>query len=83
METKHPLDRAIAHLGGLESARQALGLRSYQALQQWRKNRVPAEYCPAIEKLTNGAVRCEELRPDIEWSVLRATDCPAQIQQAA
>ena len=31
----------------------------------------PAEYCPAIEKATG--VPCEELRPDIEWAVLRCT----------
>lgn len=36
---------------------------------------VPAERCPAIERATNGAVRCEELRPDVDWGFLRATDC--------
>jgi DNA-binding transcriptional regulator YdaS (Cro superfamily) len=33
---------------------------------------VPAQHCPAIERLTEGAVCCEDLRPDIEWGVLRA-----------
>jgi len=33
--------------------------------------RVPAERCIAIEELTNGAVRCEDLRPDVNWGVLR------------
>lgn len=38
----------------------------------WRKRgRVPAEHCPAIERATAGAVRCEDLRPDVDWSVLR------------
>ena len=78
MKTQTPLDQAIQHLGGLESSRQALGLRSYQVLQQWRKNRVPAEYCPLIEQLTGGAVRCEQLRPDVNWGFIRATDCPGQ-----
>lgn len=35
--------------------------------------RVPVKYCPAIERATNGAVRCEELRPDVDWSCLRGT----------
>lgn len=35
----------------------------------------PAEYCPAIERATNGEVRCEDLRGDIDWSVLRNSDC--------
>jgi len=33
----------------------------------------PAEYCPAIERATAGQVKCEDLRPDVDWSVLRCT----------
>lgn len=29
----------------------------------------PAEYCPDIERITG--IRCEELRPDVDWAVLR------------
>ena len=32
---------------------------------------VPAERCPAIEAATGGLVRCEDLRPDVPWAVLR------------
>ena len=32
---------------------------------------IPAERCPEIEKATGGAVRCEELRPDVDWAYLR------------
>ena len=70
------LQRAIQVMGGLRTAQQKLGLKTYQALQQWRRHRVPAEYCPLIERETQGAVRCEERRPDVDWAVLRATDCP-------
>ncbi|MDB5963863.1 MAG: putative antitoxin of bacterial toxin-antitoxin system, YdaS/YdaT, partial [Polaromonas sp.] len=28
-------------------------------------------HCPSCERLTNGAVTCEELRPDVAWDVLR------------
>ena len=80
------LDRAIKVMGGIRSAQKALGLNTYQALQQWRVTRVPAERCIDIERATDGAVRCEDLRPDIDWAYLRATDCasmPAQIGQAA
>lgn len=45
---------------------------------QWSRKtrRVPAERCPAIERATDGAVRCEELRPDIDWAVLREQVAP-------
>lgn len=42
-------------------------------LSQWKNGdrRVPAERCPAIERETGGKVRCEDLRPDVPWDVLR------------
>ena len=44
-------------------------------VNQWvkRVRPVPAERCPEIERITGGAVRCEDLRPDVNWSVLRGT----------
>jgi len=46
-------------------------------LSQWRTGvrPVPAEHCPKIERETSGAVRCEDLRPDVDWAYLRATNC--------
>lgn len=44
--------------------------RKRGVVNHW-KTRVPAEVCPEIERVTKGAVRCEELRPDIAWGVLR------------
>jgi len=39
-----------------------------------RKRNEPAERCPQIEQATGGLVRCEDLRPDVQWSVLRGTE---------
>ena len=45
-----------------------------QHIEHWVKTgRVPADRCPLIEKATAGVVRCEELRPDVAWDVLRTT----------
>lgn len=43
-------------------------------ISQWRSGarRVPAERCPDIEGATRGMVKCEELRDDVDWAVLRA-----------
>ncbi|RYH43084.1 MAG: hypothetical protein EON54_17435 [Alcaligenaceae bacterium] len=40
------------------------------------RRRVPAERCPAIERATEGLVRCEDLRSDVEWAVLVSRKCP-------
>lgn len=39
---------------------------------QWKlgKRRVPVSSCIAIERVTKGAVTCEELRDDIDWPYL-------------
>lgn len=54
-------------------------------VSQWRtgERRVPAERCPDIEKITDGAVTCEELRDDIDWAVLRGTGPAQHPNQAA
>jgi len=38
-----------------------------QAISQWKVNGVPEDRCEPIEAVTKGAVRVEELRPDIQW----------------
>jgi DNA-binding transcriptional regulator YdaS (Cro superfamily) len=42
-------------------------------VSQWKSGArpVPAERCPSIEKATGGIVRCEEMRPDIDWAYIR------------
>ena len=47
-------------------------------VSQWKTGtrQVSAERCPAIERATGGQVRCEDLRPDVDWAYLRATNCP-------
>ncbi len=45
------------------------------AVHQWAAglSRPSAERSIEIEKATAGAVRCEELRPDVDWAYLRGT----------
>jgi DNA-binding transcriptional regulator YdaS (Cro superfamily) len=47
---------------------------TYQVVQQWFLNRVPAEYCPTIERVMAGAVKCEQLRPDVDWAYIRSSE---------
>lgn len=75
-ETETPLERAIRLAGGMTALARKLQergkkLTGHAAIYQWKQSRVPADYCPDIEELTG--VKCEELRPDVNWAVLRKT----------
>ena len=73
------LDRAIEVFGGSVSALGWALKLSGNAPSMWKaRNRVPAEHCPAIERVTKGAVRCEDLRPDVDWGVLREQAAPVE-----
>lgn len=64
------LRRAIASVGTGKAFAHAIE-RSPQFVSQMLRGgrQVPAELCPIIERETG--VRCEELRPDVQWAVLR------------
>jgi DNA-binding transcriptional regulator YdaS (Cro superfamily) len=65
------LDAAVRVCGGQTALAARLGVRQ-SLVSMWKhRGRVPAEHCPSIERATQGAVRCEQLRPDVEWFVLR------------
>lgn len=67
------LQTAIDLAGGQSALASAIGVKQ-QHVWNWLnrgEGRVPAEHCPAIERATKGAVRCEHLRPDVAWDVLR------------
>ena len=65
------LEKAFVSVGGQSRLAKSIGVAP-QVVNNWaRRGNVPAEYCPAIERATNGHVRCEDLRPDVDWAVLR------------
>lgn len=70
----NPIIKAIEIIGGPSKMAGALGVTP-QAVCFWRdgKRQLAAEYCPAIERATNGAVTCEELRPEVDWAYIRKT----------
>ena len=56
-------------------------IKNTQTIYQWKVLRVPADHCPTIEAITG--VRCELLRPDVDWAVLRATGAPPPVEEGA
>lgn len=71
------IHQATVAAGGVGALARLIDV-SPQRLINWRERGVPAEYCPLIERATGGLVRCEDLRPDIEWAVLRNSVPPMQ-----
>lgn len=71
---QHPIQKAAEIVGSQRALASALGVTK-AAVWQWKGGgrQVPAEHCPDIERLTAGGVRCEDLRPDIDWGYLRAS----------
>lgn len=64
----------IAALGGPAAVGRHCGVRS-QAVSLWAiKNRIPADRVPQLEawaRKCGVAVRAEDMRPDLDWAVLR------------
>ncbi|MFD2754268.1 helix-turn-helix domain-containing protein [Comamonas terrae] len=73
------MQRAVVLLGGQLALAKALKVTP-PAVHQWLTGArpVPAERCPSIERLTSGAVLCEQLRPDVEWGCLRNSSKPQE-----
>jgi len=70
------LTKAISRYPTLTAFSGAVGVK-YQVVQQWLINGVPAEYCPVIERLMNGEVRCEDLNDKVDWAYLREATQPS------
>lgn len=67
------LNRAVEMLEGVNSFARAMK-QPQSKVSNWKARRsVPAKYAPTIERITNGAVRCEEVCPDVEWGYLRGS----------
>lgn len=68
------LERAIAIAGSQSAFARALG-KKQPYVPKWLKSAtgLPAEYCPAVERMTRGEVRCEELNDSVDWQFVRRT----------
>lgn len=73
-ESRVPLVRAaIKRAGGAAAVAKRLKV-SRVSVYDWISNGyVPARRAVAIEKLSDGAARCEDMCHDVEWSVIRGS----------
>ena len=77
MDKSNKLTEAIDLLGGRPAFCAALDI-SPQRLWNWikREQTLPAEYCPTVERLTEGKIRCEDFWPDTDWEYMRQVNRP-------
>ncbi len=57
------LEKAIEMFGSQKALAEELGVVP-MAVTNWKTRGVPIEQCPAIERVTKGAVTKHDLRPD-------------------
>ena len=70
----HHVAKACTESGGVTSLARKIGVAA-SVVSQWLSGhrKVPVARVIEIEKATAGAVRCEDLRPDVDWAYLRGT----------
>lgn len=75
----HPVDRASTVVGGRQKLAELLDVKR-SAIGNWKVRGIPAEHCQAIVRLTSGAVRLQELRPN-DWAAYwpELAESPANI----
>jgi len=63
------IQKAISHVGSAAKLARLLDV-SPQAVTAWKDGTrpLPLDRAMQIERATSGAVTCEELRPDVDWS---------------
>ena len=67
----HSIKEAIRLAGGLSLLARELGTTP-QTVSNWRsRGAVPPAYALAIEQSTRGAVRAEDVCPQIPWHLIR------------
>lgn len=65
-----PLEKAIDYVGGVTRLAQLIGARQ-SAVSNWRarKSKIDAALCSQIERVTDGVVTRQALRPN-DWHVI-------------
>ncbi len=85
---KQALRRAAEIVGGQAAVASILGYSDRRAVHPWfaTDRDFPAEHCPTLEQATRERgqpVLCEELRPDVNWAVLRKPAPSTSTQEGA
>ena len=65
------IEKAISGIGSQQILAKQCGV-SQQTVSLWLNGgKMDVKYIPTIIKATEGKVRAEDLRPDVDWAVIR------------
>ena len=71
MTQDNAVKRAVKAAGGAAAVASLFEISTVSVYEWINNNRIPAERCPALERAGKSVVRCEEMRPDVDWAYLR------------
>lgn len=75
--------RAVKAAGGAAAVASLFEISTVSVYEWIDKDRIPAERCPGLERAGKSVVRCEEMRPDVDWAYLREHAAEGQPAVAA
>lgn len=68
---KSDLKKAIDDAGGVAVLAEHFGISPISVYEWISRGRVPPDRCPEIEKFSKGAVKCEQLNDQVDWTYIR------------
>lgn len=83
MKTENNVKAAIKRAGGVAVVAAHFNISPTSVYEWIHRECVPAEKCPEIEKLSNGAAVCEEMNGGVDWQYLRASGRKAKRKAAS
>lgn len=73
------MKKLLSYINGLEKRQRISFCAAAGASERYlrkaisKQQRMGVELCIRIEKASSAAIRCEDLRPDVDWGYLRST----------
>lgn len=66
----------IDDLGGPAAVARMVGCKPPSVVEWRKRNSIPVERCPDIERGSEGRFPCEKVRPDVAWARVADTAWP-------
>ena len=83
------MEKLLAYLNGLPKEHRQQFVQSCNTSEGYLRKaiskgqRLGESLCIKVDRASAGAVRCEDLRPDVDWAYLRDAALPQAMQELA